>query len=782
MMDLSRNLVWCRPAAGLLIAALAVTGCRTDDLDRIAGPTPPASSIALHLSALDAQPGQRIAVSLFVDQAAYAADPLIGIKGTLSFDPSRLEYLGQELGDVFAIANEQDAGAGRLIFANLELGGLGGRTATFAFQVREPNYARSVRFVPDELVTKALRPLAFRGSVNLVGASDLAVPSAPRAITLRDWQQHVAPGLEISPIQAIAGENPPNHRYGDVNLDGNIDLFQDAFLAAGVAVGNFGLIAGSATAPNRDAIVAGNPVPFNIGGPGEPGEGTAIGGYQAGVWVIELFDAAAIATDAVNCAAFPAGSCPATQPGNQPVVGDLVRPQPSNRVIVSSDITSNTTWTADNIYELAAVIRVRNGATLTIEAGTRVEGRRPPTSSPLFVERDGRIVINGTRTKPVVFTCTGPETTKFKGCWAGFVVAGNAEINESNGTTAPITARNPGPSGSCQNFQNQAEGGGPLFGGCNNNDDSGVIRYLIVEYGGFESTPGSGNELNNLTMVGVGRNTVIEYVQTRNGLDDGFEWFGGTVNVRYIISTHDSDDSLDCSFGWSGSVQFAIVQHSPTDSDKGIECDNQNGSNHTALPRTTPVFYNVTMIGDGGASPDPQNESPLNNNSEDALHIRKGAHPILRNFLISGFGRGFRMDNGQTCSYDLNSATDPSRFLIENSIFHNVTFLEETSSAVPTPTLPTHDCVGEATFITTNMQNNSVLSGGTMFAGDPFNSLVPDFRLAAGSPAATGAAAPPAGNTFIQAVAFRGAIDPSLGPTAAPWYLGWTRGGAQQTP
>jgi len=768
---------------GGALALAALAACQPDETDRIAGPFQgPAGNLAIQVSSLNAPVGQRIAVSLFVNSQAFTADPLIGVKGTLRFDPARLEFVGQDLGQVFAIANEQNVASGELVFANLDLAGLNRRTATFAFIVRDAGYAQGISFQPSELVLASIKPSQLRGRIPVVLASDLLVPANPRHLVVADWIRHFNPGIENPGIvEHVAGENVPNLRYGDANLDGAIDLFQDAFLVASVSVGNTPLIASSSSTPNRDVIVAGNPVPFNVGGPGAPGEGTAVGGFQVGHFEVELFDAAAVATDAVNCAGFPVGQCPSGTPGNQPVVGDLVRQAiPGGglpRVVVNADITTNTTWNAGTVYELGAVIRVRNGATLTIEAGTRIEGQRPPTVSSVFIERDGMIMANGTRTMPIVFTCTGAEATKFRGCWSGFWIAGNARINESNGTNAPNTTRN--PTGTCG--QNVGEGNGPTFGGCNDTDNSGTLRYVRFEWGGFETTPGSGNELNNLTMGGVGSGTTIEYVQTLNGKDDAFEWFGGTVNARYLVASGNSDDSIDCSFGWSGSVQFAIVQHQPSDGDKGVECDNQNGSNHTALPRTTPVLYNVTIVGEPSPT-DAQNENPVNNDSEDAFHIRKGSHPIIRNFLVSGFGRAFRMEQGQTCSYDLASGTDPSRFLIEASVFHDVVFLEETFSAVPTATLPTHDCVGEATFIQTNMTGNTVVTGGTMFLGDRFNSVIPDFRIASGSPAATGGVAAPPGNTFIQSVTYRGAVAPGLGTTVAPWFLGWTKGYAQLTP
>ncbi|MDX2060946.1 MAG: hypothetical protein SFV24_24255 [Gemmatimonadales bacterium] len=742
------------------VAVLFASACQDEQLADPMGAPANAGSLTLQVSSGSARAGDLVGVSLFVDGGEFAADPLVGLQGRIRFNVNQLEYVGQEMGQSFAIANEATADRGAVTFANLDPKGLSGRTATFAFRVRSEGYLAGLRFELDEAATRSLKGARIR-RIETVVVSDLDAPASATSISLADWR--VRFGVEGG-VQLTPGDYRDDLKYGDADLNGSISIAGDAFYVASVSVGNQALIANSDQAGafgslGKDGVIAGNVFPFNLAPSTLPPGWTSA--TNAGD--LSIFDASAIANEAV---------------GNlQPVVGDIIPGRAAaarGRVVVSANITSNTTWTANNVYELAGVIRVNSGAVLTIEPGTQIEGQRSTTTA-LFIEREGMIMANGTAAQPIIFTCTGDPATKFKGCWSGLWIAGWAPINEGNsalGTAPAFGTRNP----TGGQIQNQGEGNGPLYGGGNAADNSGVLRYAVVEYGGFILS--TANELNNLTLGGVGNGTTIEYVETRNGLDDGFEMFGGTVNMRYLMSIGNSDDSFDGAQGWNGSAQFVIIQHDPADSDKGLEFDNANSSSlNNALPRTTPAMYNFTIVGEP-APADPATGD--NNDSEDALHIRKGSRPDIKNFLVSSFGRVFRLDNAETCDID-----GTGELKIQNSIFDGYLFLSN-SNAFPTGTTSPTKCAA------TNADEGALLNAepGNRFSAaipaalapmiDPLDAVTPDFRLLNGSAnaAATGGAPAPAGNTFIQSVTYVGAVNPLAG-NAVPWFAGWSRGYAR---
>ncbi|MFN0179475.1 MAG: hypothetical protein ACKVZ0_11810 [Gemmatimonadales bacterium] len=751
------------------LALVAAAACQEQELVDSTPPTP--ADLALEVSRADARIGDRIAVALVVN-GAQGNDPIIGLQGRIRFDAGRLEYLGQELGATFAIANEAAADRGAIALANLNTSGLSGRTAVFAFAVRGEGYLSGLTFELDEAATRSLKTARLRGGVETIVAADLAVADVKRGLGVTEWRARFG---HVGGPQLTPGDYRDNLRYGDADLSGSVSITGDAFYLAGLSVGNTQVFVGSDLpgafgSIGKDAAFAGNVFPFNAPGLGEPGDALAPGAVSAtNAGDISIFDASAVANEAVG--------------NNQPVVGEIIPGRAlvtRGRVVVSADITTNTTWTANNVYELAGTIRVNNDAVLTIEPGTQIEGQRPPTVAALYIERNGMIMANGTAREPILFTCTGTDATKIKGCWAGLAIAGFAPINEGTAALGPAPShptRN--PTGG-QN-QGQLEGLGPLYGGGNATDNSGTLRYAVIEYGGREVAVN--NELNNLTMGGVGSGSTIEFVQVRNGLDDGFEWFGGTVNHRYLVATGNSDDHFDATQGYRGSVQFVIIQHNPADADKGLEIDNAqaSGAGNLLEPRTQFVLYNATLVGDANPN-DPATQPSGSNTSEDAMHIRKGSHPTIANLLVHSWGRVFRLDDAATC--DINGVAPGDELRIRNSIFDGYNFLAN-GNAFPAGTAPTKCSptnADEGAFLNAEPGNRFQATLPAAFAPmiDPFDPIAPDFRLTGGAAnaAATGGAAPPAGNTYIQNVAYIGAVPPG-GANAIPWYAGWTRGYGQ---
>ncbi|MCA9398960.1 MAG: hypothetical protein KC618_04360, partial [Candidatus Omnitrophica bacterium] len=233
-------------------------------------------------------------------------------------------------------------------------------------------------------------------------------------------------------------------------------------------------------------------------------------------------------------------------------------------VDVSSDITTSTTWTANNIYNLTQQIYVKPGATLTIEAGTLVQSDAGVGGS-LAVTQGAKIFVNGTEDNPVIMTSTNDDLVTWREAmneWGNLTIMGKGLISASHFGGAPVGTNTKDPSG--LNVK-QMEGltpdfvGDPdvVFGGADDNDDSGSISYLSLRYGG--KVIGLGNELNGLSLGGIGRETDIHHVEVMNNVDDGIEIWGGTVNLKNISIWNVGDDSFDIDEGWRGKAQFILI-------------------------------------------------------------------------------------------------------------------------------------------------------------------------------------------------------------------------------
>jgi hypothetical protein len=279
--------------------------------------------------------------------------------------------------------------------------------------------------------------------------------------------------------------------------------------------------------------------------------------------------------------------------GPETMVSTSNRPE----VTLSSDITTNRRLHADSLYVLNNWVHVANGATLTIDAGTRIEGT---ANSALFVLRGAKIRAVGTEARPIVFTSRRAAGQRQPGDWGGLILVGNGIINR--GDPVILEGSNTGGSNYAVNYA----------GGTNNADDSGELRYVRIEFAGFGPVPDA--ELNSLTLAAVGSGTRINYVQTMAGLDDSFEWFGGAVDAKYLVSYESGDDHFDAAEGFVGRNQFLIALQSTiltpragsgnTSTDpQGFEVDGCSGANciagQNSQPYTIPVFANFTMIGTG---------------------------------------------------------------------------------------------------------------------------------------------------------------------------------------
>ncbi len=268
-------------------------------------------------------------------------------------------------------------------------------------------------------------------------------------------------------------------------------------------------------------------------------------------------------------------------------------------------------------------------ATLTIDSGTTLYGAEG--NDYLVVRRGSQIRSNGTALAPVIMTSqqdafqeTGFDAANDRGQWGGLVINGRAPINACNAAVV-------GGSADCEK---DGEGASGLFGGNSATDNSGNLFYTRVSYAGNQLN--NNDELNGIAFQGVGSGTQVEYIQVHNNADDGIEFFGGTVNAKYVVLTGNADDSLDWTDGWTGNVQYVIVQQASNAGDQGIEADN-NGDNNTLLPRSNPTLSNLTLIGQ--------------DNTDIGILVREGTAATIVNTIVSGFGEaGLDIDQSETAA------------------------------------------------------------------------------------------------------------------------------------
>jgi hypothetical protein len=398
---------------------------------------------------------------------------------------------------------------------------------------------------------------------------------------------------------------------------------------------------------------------------------------------------------------------------------------------VAGDIAVDTTWTSGTTYVLDDLLYVVDGATLTIEPGTTIKGGG--IGSAVIVTSGSRLVAEGTAAAPIVFTSNIEEGLRAPGDWGGVALLGAAPTNVDGPQLEGIEALD----------------GRGTYGGADTAHDCGSLRYVRIEFAGFEIS--ADNELNGLTLAGCGTGTSVDYVQVHRGSDDGIEVFGGTVGIRHIVLSNIQDDSLDWDFGWTGTAQFLVARHDAAASDAGFEADNGNPSTDVT-PRSEPTIYNATLVGSpGSASP--------------GMVLRRGTWGAIYNTIVTGFPVS-GVDIRDAFSVD-GTAETPPRLVVANSIFFQ-NGADGTEHA---------DADGaDADDDDSGFDENAFLRGDALanrFDVDPglpdaANVSAPSFVPAADSAPATGGATPPEG--FDTSATFVGAFAPG----GDDWTSGWT--------
>lgn len=279
--------------------------------------------------------------------------------------------------------------------------------------------------------------------------------------------------------------------------------------------------------------------------------------------------------------------------------------------VLDSDITENVTLETGKTYTLNGGVHVKSGATLTIQPGVTIVAQHDETVDYILIEQGAKIDAQGTAAQPIVMTSEKKEA----GAWGGLHICGYAHTNNGSG---------------------KSEIGNAPYGGNNDADNSGTLKYIRLEYTGYAFD--EEHEANGVSFYGVGNGTTVEHLQAYQGSDDGFEFFGGSVNVKYMVVTSCSDDSFDWTEGWNGKAQF-LVAYQEGESSLGyacdclMECDN-NGTNNAATPVAHPTIANATLIGNGGDA--------------QGVRLRAGTQVELYNTIITGKGKPLTVETNET--------------------------------------------------------------------------------------------------------------------------------------
>lgn len=406
----------------------------------------------------------------------------------------------------------------------------------------------------------------------------------------------------------------------------------------------------------------------------------------------------------------------------------------STTVEVTGEIKSNKTWSADSIYLLKGFVYVSNGATLTIKPGTIIKGDKA-SKGTLIITRGSKIQAVGTVDKPIVFTSALPSGGRSQGDWGGIIILGKAPVNQGNdvkiegGLTAPTGVASETPY--------------IFYGGSDAADNSGTLKYVRIEFAGIPFSPD--NEINGLTMGGVGSGTSLEYIEVYRSGDDAFEWFGGTVNAKYLMAIGTWDDDFDTDFGYSGKVQFGLIQRAQVVADfsgsNAFESDN-NATGTTVTPQTRAIFSNITLV---GPLLSVTSTSNTNANFQNAVQIRRNSSISIFNSLITNYTEGIFIDDALPAAGNNASANFTAGTLVikNNLIFgcnvksNEVKGLNATSKAIFEGGLRASNTFDASKSITDLLIDP--LKYGTDFkASGNANLGTPNFTLKAVSVASTG--------------------------------------------
>jgi hypothetical protein len=412
---------------------------------------------------------------------------------------------------------------------------------------------------------------------------------------------------------------------------------------------------------------------------------------------------------------------------------------------ITGNLNGTINWNNDTIYLLKGKVYVKAGGSLNIAPGTIIKGDAATAGSCLVITRGAKINAVGTLTQPIVFTSSATPGNKSTGDWGGLVIAGNAKVNVTGGIGTIEGGNLANPDGTTSDGQ---------YGGLNDLDNSGELKYVRIEYAGFPYAPN--NELNGLTLAGVGSGTKISYIQVSYGFDDAFEFFGGTVNADHLISFRGNDDDFDTDFGFSGKVQFGVAMRDTAVADavsgaNGFESDNDAAGSGNG-PKTRAIFSNFTMIGPrhtGSVS-----DTNYNRNFKRGAHIRRNSEQSIFNSIFMGWPTGNHID-GDSC----HKNADSSLLVLQNNVIAGSKLNLDSVGGVTWNISPWYNANAN-TIYTTNTD---------VMLTSPFDYFNPNFRPTSASPMLSGAVFTNAKlATGFTSVNYRGAFGTD------DWTANWT--------
>ena len=300
---------------------------------------------------------------------------------------------------------------------------------------------------------------------------------------------------------------------------------------------------------------------------------------------------------------------------------DPVIPEPEPSVLQGS-ITSDLTLKSGNSYTLNGELLVKEGATLNIEPGVKIVAQYDDRVDYILIEQGAKINAEGTASDPIVMTSSKEEP----GAWGGIHICGRAHTNAEGG-------------------KGSSEIGGAVYGGDNDADNSGVLKYVRVEYTGYAFD--EEHEANGMTFYGVGNGTVVENCEAYHGSDDGFEFFGGSVNVKNMVVVNCSDDSFDWTEGWNGKGEN-LVAFQESEGTLGYDCDclieaDNNENNYAATPVSHPVLRNLILVGNGG--------------SKQGIRLRRGTEVEIVSAKVCGKAKALAVESAETENALLNGTS-----------------------------------------------------------------------------------------------------------------------------
>jgi hypothetical protein len=427
---------------------------------------------------------------------------------------------------------------------------------------------------------------------------------------------------------------------------------------------------------------------------------------------------------------------------------DTTSPVKTTSVDVRGSITTAQHWTKDKVYRLRGYVYVDNNVTLTIDPGTQIVSNKD-SAGVLVIYKGSKISAAGTAAEPIVFTSN--ETDKKPGDLGGVVIVGNATGNGNHGS-----------------IEGGVDAAHKAFGGTNDADNSGTLQYVRIEYAGKAVNPD--DEINGLSMYAVGSGTTVDHIEVVRGLDDGFEFFGGSFNAKYLIAYNCADDDFDMDDGYHGKIQFAVsVKDAAFTDPKGtggdisnnFEIDNTTEANGMVrTPVTAPIMSNFTAIG------------PNNNDNKDygyGMRWRRGAQAVLANSIVLGGQKaGLDIDNDPTAQLYKDGKSG-----FRNSLLHALTDTYKTEKVAVGIGL---DGASLKTLAEGRDGSKSFTSAADVGLTDPFNNKAPNLIPKTGSAALSTAAKfeTELNDAFFTKVTYIGAIDPTNDWTKAAWVI-WNK-------